>query len=232
MNSCPDKRAVYIQSVQSSSVAQLWLILCNPIDCSMPGFPVHHQLPELTETHVHRVGDDIQPSHPLVVPFSSCPQSIPASGSFPMSVLHIRWQSIGVSVSASVLPMNIQDWFSFRMDWLDLLEAQGTLKSLLQHHSLKASILRCSAFFIVQLSQPFMTTGKTTALTRWTFVGKVMSLLFDMLSRLVIAFLPGSKHLLISWLQSSSEVILEHPKIKSLIVHTIPITKAWTPSIR
>ena len=112
--------------------------------------------------------------------------------------------------------MNIQDW-SFRVDWLDLLAAQGTLKSLLQHHSSKASILWRSAFFTVQLSHPYMTTGKTIALTRWTFVGKVMSLLFNMLSRLVIAFLPRSKHLLISWLQTLT-VILEPKKIKSVSV--------------
>ena len=110
---------------------------------------------------------------------------------------------------------------SFRMDWLDLLAVQGTLKSLLQHHSSKPSILLRSAFFIVQLSHPYMTSGKTVALTRWTFVGKVMSLLFNMLSRLVITFLPRSKHLLISWLQSPSAVILEPPKIKSLTVFTV-----------
>ena len=104
------------------------------------------------------------------------------------------------------------------MDWLDLLAVQGTLKRLRQHHSSKTSILQCSAFFIVQLSHPYMTTGKTIALTRWTFVSKVMSLLFNMLSRLVIAFLPRSKHLLISWLQSPSAVILEPPKIKSVTV--------------
>ena len=105
---------------------------------------------------------------------------------------------------------------SFRRDWLDLFTVQGTLKSLLQYHSLKASILQCSAFFMVQLSHPYMTTGKNISLTRWTFVGKVMSLLFNMLSRFVIAFLPRSKHLLISWLQSPSAVILEPRKIKSL----------------
>ena len=116
-------------------------------------------------------------------------------------------QSIGVSASTSVLPMNTQDW-------LDLLAVQGTLKSLLQHHSSKASVLLCSAFFIVQLSHPYMTTGKTIVLTRRTFVDKVMSLLFNMLSRLVITFLPRSKHLLISWLQSPSAVILENPKNK------------------
>ena len=107
------------------------------------------------------------------------------------------------------------------MDWLDLLAVQGTLKSLLQHHSSKASILRCSTFFIVQLVHRYMTTGKNIALTRWTFVGKVMSLLFNILSRLVITFLPRSKHLLISWLQSSSAVILEPPKINSATVSTV-----------
>ena len=117
--------------------------------------------------------------------------------------------------------MNIQRLISFRMDWLDLLEVQGTLKSLLQHRSLKAPILQCSAFFIVQLSHPHMTTGKTIALTRQAFVGKVMSLLFNMLSRLVITFLPRSKHLLISWLQSPFAVILEPRKIKSVTVSTV-----------
>ena len=107
------------------------------------------------------------------------------------------------------------------MDWLDLLAVQGTLKSLLQHHSSKASILRCSAFFIVQLPHPYITTGKTLALTRWAFVGKVISLLFNMLSRLVITFLPRSMHLLILWLQSPSAVILEPPKIKPVTVSTV-----------
>ena len=111
---------------------------------------------------------------------------------------------------------------SFRMDWVDLLAVQGTLKSLLQHHSSKASVHWHSAFFIVQLSHPYMTTGKTIALTRWTFVGKVMSLLFNMMSRLVITFLPRSKSLLISWLQSPSAVILEPQKIKSLTVSIVP----------
>ena len=131
-----------------------------------------------------------------VIPFSSCLQSFPASGSFPTSQFFTSGgQSIGVSALTSVLPMNIQDWLIFRMDWLGLLAVQGTLKSLLQHHSSKASILRCSAFFIVQLSYPYMTARKTIALTRWIFVGKVMSLLFNMLSGLVITFLPRSKHL-------------------------------------
>ena len=137
------------------------------------------------------------------------------------SVLHIRWSKYW-SFSFSISPSNeYSGLISFRMDWLDLSAVQGTLKSLLQHHSTRASILQCSAFFIVQLSHPYMTTGKTIALTRGTFVGKVRSLLFKMLSRLVIAFLPKSKRLLISWLQSSSAVILEPPKIKSVTVSTV-----------
>src|SRR5574340_70655 len=130
------------------------------------------------------------------------------------STLRMKWPKYW-SFSFSISPSNEHSGLiSFRMDWLDLLEVQGTLKSLLQHHSSKASILQRSAFFRVQLSHPYMTTGKTIALTRWTFVGKLMSLLF-MLSRLVITFLPRSKRLLISWLQSPSAVILEPPKIKS-----------------
>ena len=127
-----------------------------------------------------------------VVSFSSCLQLFPASGFFPISHFFVWGDlSIGASALASSLPVNIQGLISFRMDWLDLLAIQGTLKSLLQHHSSKASILRPSAFFTVQLSHPYMTTGKTIALTRWTFVGKVMSLLLNMLSRLVLTFLPG-----------------------------------------
>ena len=138
-----------------------------------------------------------------VIPFSSCPQSFPASirvfSNEP--VLHIRWPEYW-SFSFSISPSNKRSGLiSFRMDWLDLLTVQGTLKSLLQHHSSPASILWCSAFFIVQLSHPYMTTGKTVALARGTFVNKVMSLLFNILSRLVITFLPRSKCLLISWLQ-------------------------------
>ena len=131
---------------------------------------------------------------------------------FKESVLCIRWPKYW-SFSFSLSPSNeYSGLISFRIDWLDLLAVQGTLKSLLQHHSSKASILCCSAFFMAQLSHPYMTTGKSTALTRWTFVSKVMSLLFNMLSRLVVAFLPRSKRLLISWLQSPSAVILEPPK--------------------
>ena len=133
----------------------------------------------------------------------------------------MRWPKYW-SFSFSIIPSNeIPGLISFRMDWLDLLAVQGTLKSLLQHHSSKSSILWCSAFFTVQLSHPYMTTGKTIALTRWTLVGKVMSLLLNILSRLVITFLPRSKRLLISWLQSHSVVILEPPKIKSATVSTV-----------
>ena len=145
---------------------------------------------------------------PLLLPPSMFPSIRVFSNE---SVLHVRWPKYW-SFSFSISPSNeYSGLISFRMDWLDLLAVQGTLKSLLQHHSSKASVLRHSAFFRVQLSHPYMTTGKTIALTRRTFVGKVMSLFFNMLSRLVITFLPRSKHLLISWLQSLSAVILEPP---------------------
>ena len=130
-------------------------------------------------------------------------------------------QSIGASGSASVLPMNTQDLISFRIDWFDLLAVQGTLKSLLQHHSSKASILQRSAFSVVQLSHPYMTTGKTITLTTWTFDGQLMSLLFNMLSRFVTTFLPRSKCLVISWLQSPSAVIWEPKKRKSVTVSIV-----------
>ena len=154
--------------------------------------------------------------HPIisssVVPFSSCLQSFPASGSFQMSQFFASGsQSTGVAASASVLPMSIQDWFPLGWTGWISLQSKG-LKSLLQHHSSKASILQCSAFFIVQLSHPYRTTGKTIPLTRWTCVGKVLSLLFNMLSGLVITFLPRSKRLLISQLQSLSAVIWEPQK--------------------
>ena len=137
------------------------------------------------------------------------------------STLHMRWPKYW-SFSFSIIPSKeIPGLISFRMDWLDLLAVQGTLKSLLQHHSSKASIFRCSAFFTVQLSHPYMTTGKTIALTRRTFVGKVMALLLNMLSRLVITFLPRHKRLLVSWLQSPSAVILEPKIIKSATVSTV-----------
>ena len=166
---------------------------------SMPGLPVHHHLLEFTQTHVHRVRDAIQPSHP-----GSSPSPAPNPSqhqSFPVSQLRMKWPKYW-SFSFSIIPSKgIPGLISFRMDGLDLLAVQGTLKSLLQHHSSKPSIVWCSAFFTVQLSHPYVTTGKTIALTRRTFVGKVMSLLLNMLSMLVITFLPRSKHLLISWLQ-------------------------------
>ena len=169
------------------------------MNCSMPGLPVYHQHPEFTQTHVHRVGDAIQPSHPL----SSLSPPAPSIRVFSNeSTLLMRWPKFW-SFSFSISPSNEHPGLlSFRMDWLDLLAVHGTLESLLQHHSSKASILWRSVFFTVQLSHPYMTTGKTIALTRRTFVGKVMSLLLNMLSRLVITFLPRSKCLLISWLQS------------------------------
>ena len=156
--------------------------------------------------------------HPLLL-LPSIPPSIRVF--FNESTLHMRWPKYW-SYSLSISPSNeYPGLVSFRMDWLDLLAVQGTRKSLLQHRNSKASILRHSAFLIVQLSHPYMTTGKTVALTRRTFVDKVMSLLLNMLSRLVITFLPGSKRLLISWLQSPSIVILEPPKIKSDTVSTV-----------
>ena len=180
---------IVISSVQFRSVTQSCLTLCDPLDCSMQGFPVHHQLLELTQTHVHPVGDAIQPYYPL---------SSPSPPAFSLSNEHPRL-------------------ISFRMDWLDLLKVQGTLKSLLQHHSLKATILQHSAFFIVQLSHPYMTTGKTIALSRRTFVDKVMSLLFNMLSKLVIAFFSRSKHLYISFAHNRHN----RNHVKSLQVHLI-----------
>ena len=159
--------------------------------------PKSQSLPKLMSIEL------VMPSNHLIHPLLLLPSVFPSIKVFSNeSVLHIRWPKYW-SFSFSISPSNeYSGLISFRMDWLDLLAVQGTLKSLLQHHSSKASILRRSAFFIVQLSHPYMMTGKTIALTRRTFVGKVMSLLFNMLSRLVIAFLPGSKCLLISWLQS------------------------------
>ena len=178
-------------TISISSVTQSCLTLCDPMDWSKPG------LPEPTQTHVHHIGGAIQPSHPLLSPSPPAFNISQHQGLF-------QWVNSSHQV-ANVLEFQLQH-LSFQwtprtdfliMDWLDLLAVQGTRKSLLQHHSSKASILRRSAFFTVQLSHPCMTTGKTIALTRWTFVGKVMSFLFNMLSRLVITFLPRSKCLLI-----------------------------------
>ena len=188
-------------SVQSLSYIcpTLW----DPMDCSSLSFPVYHQQLELTQTHVHRVGDAIQPSHPLSSP------SLPA---FSLSQHQgvFQWVSSSHQV-AEVLEFQLQhqsfQWIfsvSFRIDWFDLLVVQETLKSLLQHHSLKTLVLQSSSFFMVQLSHLYMTTGKTTAMIIWTFVSKVtkVTLLFNILSRFITAFLPRSKHLLISQLQS------------------------------
>ena len=160
-----------ILKFQFSSVTQLCPTLCNPMNHSMPGLLVHHQLPESTQTHVHCVGDAIQPSHPLSSPSPALNLS-QLRVFFNESALHIRWPKYW-SFSFSISPSN-QDsgLISFRMDWLDLLAVQGTLKSLLQHHSSKVSILRRSAFFTVQLSHPYMTTGKTIALTRRNLLAK------------------------------------------------------------
>ena len=175
--------------------------------------------PELAQTHVLWVGDAAQLSQ-LCRPLLLLPSIFPSIRVFSSeSVLHIRWPNYW---SFSISPSNeYSGLISFRTDWFDLLAVQGTHKSLLQHHSSKASVFWCSAFFMVQLSHPYMTTGKTIVSTRWAFVGKVMSLLFNTLSRLVIAFLPRSKHLLISWLQSPSTMILEPKKIKSVTVSIV-----------
>ena len=185
-----------------------------------PWTAAHQASPSLPTTKLMSI-KSVMPSNHLIFccPLLLLPPIFPSIRLFSSeSVLHIRWPKYW-SFSFSVSPSSVYSGLiSFRMDWLDLLAVQGTLKSLLQHHSSKASILQCSAFFIIQLSLPYMATGKTTALIRQTFVGKVMSLLFNMLSRLVIAFLPRSKCLLILWLQSPSAVILESCKIKSATV--------------
>ena len=200
---------ILLHSVQFSSVTQSCLTLCDPMNRSTPGLPVYHQLPEFTQTHVHRVSDAIQPSHPLSSPSPPAPNPSQHQGPFQW----VNSASGSQSFSLSISPSNeYPGLVSFRMDWLDLLAVQGTCKSLVQYHSSKASILPHSAFFTVQLSHPYMTTGKTIALTRQTFFGKVIPLLLNMLSRLVITFLPRSKRLLISWLQSPSAVILEPKK--------------------
>ena len=200
------------------SVTQPSPTLCNSMDCSTTVFPNHHQLPKSAQTHVHTEGDAIQPSHPLSSPCSAFNLS-QHQGLSNESVLCIRWPKYW-SFSFNISPSNeYSGLISFKMDWLDLLAVQGTLKSLLQHHSSKAS-----AFFTVQLSHPYMTTGKTIALIRKIFVCKVMSLLFNMVSKLVIIFSFKEKHLLISWLQSPSAVILEPKKIKSVTVSTVSPT--------
>ena len=190
----------------------------------MPGLPLHHNswsLLKLMSIELEMPSNHLILCHPLLL-LLPIPPSIRVFAS--ESVLHVRWPNYW-SFSFSISPSNeYSGLISFRMDWFDLLAVQGILKSLLQHHSQKASILRCSAFFIVQLSHPYITTGKTIALTRWTFAGKVVSLPCNLLSRLVIAFLPRSKCLLLSWLQSPSAVILELLKIKSVTVSIVSLS--------
>ena len=212
-------------SFQFSSVARVWLFaIPHTAECQASlSITNSWSLLKLTST------ESVMPSNHLIL----C---------HPLLLLHSIFPSIRVFSNESVLRNTPKYWsfsfsigtsneysglISFRMDWLDLLAVQETLKSLLQHHSSKASILLCSALFIVQLSHPYMTTGKTIALTRWTFFGKVMSLLFNMLSRFVIAFLPRSKCLLISWLKSPSAVILESPKNK--VCHCFPCFPIYLP---
>ena len=199
------------------------------MDCLTPGFPVHHQPPELAQTHVQWVGDAIQPPHPLSSPSPPAFNLSQHQGLFYEPVLCIRWPkywSFGFSIS----PSNEHSGLIFRMDCLDLLAVQGTLKSLLQHLSSKASTLWCSAFFMVQLSHPYITTGKTIVLTRWIFADKKMSLRFNMLSSLAITFLARSNSLLISWLQSPSAVILEPRKNK--VWHCFSIYLPWSDGTR
>ena len=214
-------------AIQFSSVAQSCLTLCDPMDCSTPGLPVHHQLSKFTQTHIHQVGDAIQPS---------CPLSSPSS-TFNFSQHRGLFQWVGSSYQvAKILELQFQHpsfhecsgWINFRIHWFDALAVQGTLKSLLQHDSSKASVLWHSAFFIVQFLHLHMATGKTIALTTWTFVGKVMSLVFNTLSRFVIAFLPRSNRLLISWLQSPFTVILEPKKRKSVTASTFSLYLPWS----
>ena len=205
-------------SVQFSSVTQSYLTLCDPMNGSTPGFlsiTNFQSLLKLMSIESVTPSNHLILCHPLFLPPSIFPRN---RGFSKESVLHIRWPK-NWSFSFSINPSNeCSGLISLRMDWFDLLAVQGTLKSLLQHHSSKSLILQRSAFFMVQLSHPYMTTGKTIALNRWTFVGKVMSLLFSMLFRLVMAFLPRSKNLLISWLHSPSAVILEPKKIKCFAI--------------
>ena len=203
------------------------------MDCSMPGLSVLHYPSEFVQTHVHWVGDAIQPCCPLLS-LLLLPSIFPSIGVFSNKLaLHVRWSkywSFGFSISPS---NEYSALISFRNDWFDLIAVQGTIKGLLQHHSLKASILWFSAFFMVQLSHLYMTTGKTVALTIWTFVSKVMSLLFNALSRLVIPFLPRSKHLLISWPQSPSTVIFGAQENKTChCSHYFPIYLPWSDGTR
>ena len=213
---------------QFSSVAQSCPTFCDPMNQNTPGIPVHHQLLESTQTQVHWVSDAIQPSHRLS---SSSPPALNLSQNQGLFKWVISLHQVAKDLEFQLQHQSSNEHpglISFKMDWLDLLAVQETLKSLLQHHSSKTSILWHSAFFIVQLSHPYMTTGKTIALTRWTFVDKVMSLLFNMLSRLVITFLQWSKEIksFSFMLQSPSAVILEPRKSQPLFPHLFAM-KWW-----
>ena len=209
-----------------SSVTQLCLTLCNPMDYSMLGSPVHHQLPEFIQNHVHWVSDAIQPSHSL-----SSPSHLAFNLSQHQGHCHFEsgGKSIGISTSASVLPMNIKDWSPSGWTGWITLQSKGLPRPFPNITVKKNTNFSAHSFLYIQLSHPYMTTGKTIAVTRWTFVGKVMSLLFNKLSRLVVAFLPRNKRLLISWLQSPFAVILEPKKIKSVMVSVVP---PWSDGTR
>ena len=217
---------------QFRSAAHSCPTLCDPMDHSTPGHLAHQQLPEFTQTHLLWVRHAIQSfhlCHLLLLPPSVFPSIRVFSNE---SDLWIRWSKYW-SFTFSISPSNEHSGLIFSMDWLDLLGIQGTLKRLLQHHSWKASSLLCSASLIFQLSHPYMTTGKTIAWMKQTFVGKIMSLLLNMLSRLVITFLPKSKSLLIPWLQSLSAVIWEPPKNKVChCFHCFPIYFPWNDGTR
>ena len=219
-------------SVHFSSVAQSCPTISDPRNCSTPGCPVHHQILELEQTHVHW---SVRPSNHLILCHSLLllPSIFPSLRVFSNeSIFPIRWSKYW-TFNFSISPSNEYSvMISLRIDWFELLEVQGTLKKLLQHHNSKAPILRHSALFMVQPSHPYITTGKTIALARWTFVSEVMSVLFNMLSGLVIAFLPRNKHLLILRLQSSSVVILEPKKIVCHSFHCFPIYLAWSDGTR
>ena len=220
---------VLLSQVQFSSFAQSCLNLCYPMDCSRPGISIHCQLQGFTQTHVHWVGDAIQPSHFLSSPSPPAFNISQDQGLF-------KWVCALHQV-AKVLEFQLQhqsfQWI-FRTDFLSYGVVGSPWSPRVSqesspNHSSKVSILQCSAFFIVQLSHPYMTTGKTIALTRWTFVGKVMSLLFNILSRLVKTSLPRSKHLLISWLHSASAVIWDPPPNKVChCFHCFPIYLPWS----
>ena len=218
----------FLKVIVVQSLSYIWL--CSSMDCSMPGSSVLHYLPKFAQIHVHWFSDV---SNHLILSLLLLPSIFPSTRVFSNeSALCISWLkywSFGFSISPSNEHSRL---IFFRIDWFDLLAVQGTLKSLLQHCNSKTSLLQHSIFFMDQLSHPYMTTGKTIALTMQSFVGKVMSLFFNMLFRFVIAFLPRSKHFLISWLQSPCAVILEPKKVKSVTASLFPLLfpmKWWDP---